>query len=206
MNLFIIAFQAGLFTFLNPIVFPILTQNLFLFEKIEVKKFGHKLNVFIFCGVTILLINFFFPVLVTEGNIKQFSTDKRIDYLMNIPYFIFVIWVLASNYVKNEKITSNYFIQSFRVLGISCISFRLFIGSFSGFGPILITQMMDNSMNKISALGFSIGLTIPFLIFLLLIAPKYESLKSKKWWKITQSLICVYIIFNLLIKFFELKS
>lgn len=203
MNLFILAFQLGLFTFLNPIVFPLLIHNIFLFEKTENKTSGYKINILLFCGITILLITYFFPNLVIEGTIKQLITDKRITYFMNIPYLIFLIWVIITNLSKYEQISSNYFKQLFRFIGISTFIFWLFIGSFSGFGPILTSQMLDQSVNRISAFGFSIGLTIPFLIFLLLISPKYESLKLKKWWKITQSIICCYLILNLLIKTFK---
>lgn len=197
----ILTIISGLTALLTPVVFTIILQNFILFEKLGTTKKEYKANTLIFVLLTIISITFLFPKIFTDKELMgKLVNSNTIDYLLIFPLFILTIWISFSFIEKLKFLTEGKYLNGFRFLGLTYFSFRLFIGSLSGIVPIMGMMLIDDHRIYLASFGYSLGLTIPFLILMLLLANKYEHIRNKKWWKAIQIITLIFIVISLIQK------
>lgn len=203
MNIFIVSLQVGLICFLTPVVFSMFTHNIFLFEKLANTKKGHKINTWLF-GLIVVGIYIGLSQVISNNFIMELSKKKIVDFLITVPYLIFISYFLLTYVKKFEPFNKGILKTSFVILGITTSSFRLSVGALANIGPIITPIMAsspENTTNKlVSLLGFSIGLIIPFIILSYLVLKNYTKLKSKKWWVTIQMIIALYLTITTLVR------
>ncbi len=199
----------GLISVLTPLVFPFLIIIPVIFEKLGKSQKQHKSNIFFFGCLTITFFVVIMNIFFQAEDMNMIVEDRRPETVLSFMQIIFLIWFLLSFFKPFEKLHQTPWLLIFSMIGIVVLSCKLALISMATAGPIIgsiiISEVTNNDATNVirPLLGFSIGLIIPFMIVQYFIQRHYQNLSSKKWWKILQISVAVYLIGGAMIKVFK---
>jgi len=189
----------GVAAILTPLVFQSLILYFFIFAKLSESIKEHWVNIVLFSVLNvislILLVQFMFinGMSVTSEYLSLGTT------VIKVLTIIFAIWLTGFLTKMVEENSINLTNQIFRYLGVFLLSIKLAFVSISCAGPMIGTMFVsgNNPNMAMSLLGFSFGVVIPFILIIGLLGSfTYNKIRNKKWIKITQPIIGIFLIIS----------
>jgi thiol:disulfide interchange protein DsbD len=191
-SIFFIAFLSGFAALLTPCVFPMIPMTVSFFTKQSKTKAKGIRNAIIY-GISIIVIYVILGFLVTwifgAGALNALSTNVW----FNILFFVLLVVFAASFLGAFEIMLPNSWAnkvdsQADRggIIGILFMALALAIVSFSCTGPIVGTLLVEAASKGgiapiIGMFGFSLALSLPFMLFAMFPGWLHSLPKSGGW-------------------------
>ncbi len=211
LSIFIIAFFSGFAALLTPCVFPMIPMTVSFFTK-QSKSKGAGIRNAIFYGVSIIVIYVLLGVLVTWLFGADALNALSTNVWFNLFFFILLVVFAASFLGAFEIMLPNSWAnkvdsQADRggMIGILFMALALAIVSFSCTGPIVGTLLVQAASKGgiapiVGMLGFSLALSLPFMLFALF--PGWlNSLPKSGGWLNTVKVVLGFLELALAFKF-----
>ncbi|MBC7641717.1 MAG: thioredoxin family protein [Flavobacterium sp.] len=175
-SIFIFAFLGGFAALLTPCVFPMIPMTVSFFTK-QSKTKSQGIRNAIFYGLSIIIIYVLLGTLVTWIFGADALNALSTNVYFNVIFFALLIFFAASFLGAFEIMLPNSWANKIDsqadrggIIGILFMALALAIVSFSCTGPIVGTLLVESASKGgiapiIGMLGFSLALSLPFMLF-----------------------------------------